>query len=191
MGMPIESPQGDATQPNDCYGEFASRLAPIIDDTIDKLRLTTFREDPIAGLQYSRSTSIISSAYKRHNHILENAILERLKDCSRLRVWREDNFKLSHESLIMRRKHDYMGPCLRTELPYGDCERPILVDMMVFDTETRILRSYNVKRGNGNYDGGKRRIILDDLLRTHMLLRSYASAIGLDASGAHAHIIFY
>jgi hypothetical protein len=63
--------------------------------------------------------------------------------------------------------------------------------MLVFDTEARLLTSYNVKRGNGSYDAGKRRIILGDLLRTQMLLRDYGMRLGLKPAGAHAHIIFY
>ena len=167
------------------------RLRPLIDDTIERLRYTTFREDPIAGRKYSRATSIISSAYKRHGQILERALLERLKDCARLQVWREDDFKLSHESLTELRIHGWIEKCLQIQLQYGERERAIPVDMLVFDIETGVLTSYNVKRGNGAYDAGKRRIILEDLLRTHMLLFDYGRKTGRSPAAAHAHIIFY
>jgi hypothetical protein len=173
------------------YESLLERLRPLIDDTIESLRHTTFREDPIAGRKYSRATSIISSAYKRHGQILERALLERLKDCPRLQVWREDEFKLSHQSLVELRTHQRIEPCLRVQLEYGDRERTIPVDMLVFDLETRVLTSYNVKRGNGAYDAGKRRIILGDLLRTQMLLLDYGVRIGRAPIEAHAHIIFY
>lgn len=106
-------------------------------------------------------------------------------------VWREDNFRLSHASGFELQKHGRIEPCLRARLAYGDCERTTPVDMIVFDTQARTLRSYNVKRGNGSYDGGKRRIILDGLLRTHMLLRGYGLAKGVDAVESQSHIIFY
>jgi hypothetical protein len=167
------------------------RLRPFIDDTIDKLRQSTFREDPIAGRKYSRATSIISSAYKRHGQLLDRALLERLKDCPHLKVWREDDFKLSHESRQELHLHQRLEKCLRIELEYGDRERAIPVDIIVFDERDSSLKSYNMKRGNGSYDGGKRRIIQDDLLRTNMLLRDYGAKAGVDASSAHAHIIFY
>ena len=61
----------------------------------------------------------------------------------------------------------------------------------MFDTEACALTSYNMKRGNGSYDGGKRRIILGDLLRTHMLLRDYGRKMGINATSAQARIIFY
>ena len=142
---------------------YLDRVRPFVDDTIDKLGSANFREDPIAGRTYSRTTSIISSAYKRHGAILDQALLERLKDCARLRVWTEDDFKLSHESLQRVRISERIEPLLMTELPYGDRERSIRVDIIVFDEDRRSLTSYNVKRGNGSYDGGKRRMIQEDL----------------------------
>lgn len=170
---------------------YMERLRPFVDDTVDKLGTASFREDPIAGRKYSRATSIISSAYKRHGAILDRALIERLKDCSRLRVWTEHEFKLSHESLQRVRISERIEPLLLTELPYGDRERAIRVDIIVFDEERGSLASYNVKRGNGSYDGGKRRIIQEDLVRTHMLLNDYGKKFGLEPNVSQAHIIFY
>ena len=157
------------------------RLLPSIDDAIGKLRSTTFREDPIGGRKYSRATSIMSSAYKRHGQILDAALLERLKECARLKVWREDDFKLSQESLKQLHINQRIEKCERTQLEYGDRERTIPIDIIVHDTESGSLTSYNVKRGNGSYDGGKRRIIQSDLLRTHMLLMDYGRKLGVMA----------
>ena len=63
--------------------------------------------------------------------------------------------------------------------------------MIVFNTDTKILRSYNVKRGNGAYDAGKKRIILRELIRTNMLLKDYGRRMGLEVSQSEAKIIFY
>jgi hypothetical protein len=167
------------------------RLRPLVDDAIEKLRSTTFREDPIGGRKYSRATSIMSSAYKRHGQILDAALLERLKECARFKVWREDDFKLSQESLEQLHIHQRVEKCERIQLEYGDRERTIQIDIIVYDMESGILTSYNVKRGNGSYDGGKRRIIEGDLLRTHMLLMDYGRKMGIAASAARARIIFY
>lgn len=171
--------------------DYLDRLRPFVDDAIEKLGNASFREDPIAGRKYSRATSIMSSAYKRHGAILDRALLERLRDCARFRVWTDDDFKLSHESLQRARLADRIEPLLATNLPYGDRERSIRVDIMVFDQDRGTLTSYNVKRGNGSYDGGKRRQIQEDLLRTHMLLSDYGRTRGLDAGKTHAHIVFY
>ena len=96
---------------------YLERVRPFVDDAIEKLRSASFREDPIAGRKYSRATSIISSAYKRHGAILERALVERLKDCARLRVWTEDDFKLSHDSLQRVRVSERIEPLLATNLP--------------------------------------------------------------------------
>lgn len=171
--------------------DYLERLRPLVDDTIDRLGKANFREDPIAGRKYSRATSIISSAYKRHGAILDRALLERLKDCARFRVWTEDEFKLSHDSLQYTRMSDRIEPLLRTDLCYGDRERSIRVDILVHDEESGAFTSYNVKRGNGSYDLGKRRLIQEDLLRTHMLLKDYGRKAGISPTYTHAHIVFY
>lgn len=167
------------------------RLKPIVDTTIDRLRDLPFRADPIAGARYSRITSIMSSAYKRHGQILDRALLERLKDCSRFRVWREDEFKLSHDSLKELRTHQRIEKCLRIELEYGDRESITPVDILLFDQVDNSLRSYNVKRGNRSYDGSKRRVIQTNLLRTNMLLSDYGRKAGFTVANSSARIIFY
>jgi hypothetical protein len=171
--------------------DYMSRMRPLVDETVQKLGAAQFRLDPIAGRKYSRATSIMSSAYKRHGAILDRALLERLKDCARLRVWTEDDFKLCHSSLREVRVSERIEPLLRTQLPYGDRERSVRIDVLVFDEEDSKLSAYNVKRGNGSYDGSKRRIIQDETLRSHMLLMDYGRQLGLSPKDGHAHVIFY
>lgn len=176
---------------SDGLGPYMERMRPVIDHAIDKLQRTKFREDPIAGRKYSRATSIISSAYKRHGQLIGYALLERLKDCERFEVWREDAFKLSYESLRQLQINDRSSRCLSLKLAYGDQEHAIPLDVVVFDNRKRTVRAYNVKRGNGAYDAGKQRSIKDELLRTSMLLHSYASQNGKRAETAEARVIFY
>jgi hypothetical protein len=59
-------------------------------DTIRMLVKVKFVEDPIAGVRYSRATSIISSAYKRHGPILEFALRESLRESNRHKVWHDE-----------------------------------------------------------------------------------------------------
>jgi hypothetical protein len=63
--------------------------------------------------------------------------------------------------------------------------------VIVFDKVTRILRAYEVKRGFGLHDSGKRRSMLRDTLCVQVLLKSYGKERGLDAQRAFSHIIFY
>ena len=44
---------------------FMERVTPVVDETIQALGKKLFVVDPIAGVRYSRATSIVSSAYKR------------------------------------------------------------------------------------------------------------------------------
>ncbi len=171
--------------------DYMDKVRSVIDETISRLAQCEFRADPIGGLKYSRATSIISSAYKRHGQILSSAILECLKASPRYTVWCEEDFKLSGESLSKLRELQRTEPCLRQKLQYGECERTTPLDLLVFDSETNSLRAYNVKRGNGSYDAGKRRLILEDLLRTNMLLGDYGIKSGLPVESAEAKIIFY
>ena len=56
-------------------------MKPEIESTIKRLNLKHFEPDPIAGPHFSKITSVMSSAYKRHGYILERAILEALRLC--------------------------------------------------------------------------------------------------------------
>jgi len=71
------------------------RVTPVVDDTIKALAKTKFVQDPVAGTKYSRATSIVSSAYKRHGRILETALRESLRESNRHKVWQEDAFRVS------------------------------------------------------------------------------------------------
>ncbi len=167
-------------------------LKPVVDDTIASLAKTAFRLDPIGGERFSRQTSIVSSAYKRHGQILERAVRQRLSESKYFTVWHEPNFKVSEISdrAIRGRNVDIPDGGL-IELPYGDPGRSIQIDAIVFDSRVRTLRAYEIKRGNGNFDAGKKRSILRDILCTQSLLKSYGSKRGLDSSICEALVICY
>ena len=171
--------------------QYFETIKPTVDECIRSLGASSFRDDPIAGAKYSRATSIISSAYKRHAQVLSAALLEALKSCPRFTVWREDEFKLSAASLEKVREMQRPEACLLQRLRYGESDRTTELDAIAFDRETRTLRAYYIKRGNGYYDSGKKRQILQDLLRTHMLLRSYGEQLGVEVEVAEAKVIFY
>ena len=94
------------------------RVAPIVDLTIQTLANAKFVVDPIAGPKYSRATSIVSSAYKRHGRILEVAFREGLRDSNRHTIWHDEVFRVSHEANAIADTQDLFA-CLQTTLPYG------------------------------------------------------------------------
>jgi hypothetical protein len=101
---------------------FMQRVTPVVDETIRALAKKKFMQDPVAGLKYSRATSIISSAYKRHGRIIETALRESLRESNRHRVWQEDAFRVSRaaDTLVGSQSED---ACRQTTLPYGDSVR--------------------------------------------------------------------
>jgi len=175
---------------------FMERVIPVVDETIAALARTKFIEDPIAGIKYSRATSIISSAYKRHGRILETAIRESLRDSNRHRVWHEQSFRVSPAadaliaSLIGRSNED---SCRQSSLPYGERGRPFQIDMMAFDDADQTMRAYEVKRGNGQFDAGKIRSIKRDLMCVQVLLKSYGETANIRPAGGRGqdHLLLW
>jgi hypothetical protein len=112
--------------------EFLERVAPIVDETISALASARFVEDPIAGARYSRATSIVSSAYKRHGRILELALMESLRDSNRHKIWRDEAFRVSREADALASTQDFVA-CVQTTLPYGNSIRTLQVDLFAYD----------------------------------------------------------
>ena len=166
------------------------RVKPLVDETVRRLAVRSFRDDPIAGTRYARATSIVSSAYKRHGKILEAALFERLRDNNRLSVWSDPTYAVSNaaDALVGSSK---LADSLKSQLPYGEARRSLQIDIVVYDTLHRSLRTYEVKRGNGEHDAGKVRSIMRDLICTHVLLKSYGVERGHEVDHAEAKIIYY
>jgi hypothetical protein len=173
------------------YSGFLERMEPLLGATLDGLAGTSFRIDPLGGQKYSRATSIISSAYKRHGQLLGRALLERLKDCSQYVVWTEQELKLSFSTIAELSRGLQPEAYREISCPYGDEERSIPVDVITFNPSKGLIRSYNVKRGNGSYDAGKKRQLVNELLRTQMLLAGYGNSLGYRVVNAEAYVLFY
>jgi hypothetical protein len=169
---------------------FMDRVVPVVDETIRALSQVRFVEDPIAGVRYSRATSIVSSAYKRHGRILEYALRESLRESNRHKVWNDEKFRISREADALASTQD-MHACTQTTLPYGDSVRTLQVDMIAFDNSDQSLRAYEIKRGNGQFDAGKIRSISRDLKCVQVLLKNYGEFSQFKPTKAESKIIFY
>jgi hypothetical protein len=169
-----------------------AKLRPIVDSTIQRLTTKHFVVDPIAGPRYSRITSVVSSSYKRHGHILERALLERLKENPELIVWTEPLFQVSQgaDQLIGTLMGDPQS-AIGSNINYGAGVRTLQTDIIVYNKASNAIASYEVKRGSGLHDSGKRRSILRDTLCTQILLQSYGKAFDLPVSSARSYVIFY
>lgn len=161
-----------------------------VDATINRLARKQFAADPLVGERYGRITSIVSSAYKRHGAIIEQALLAALTSANHLQVWFDPLFRVSPEADMLAGSD---ASTAGTSLRYGaeNFTRTLQVDVFVYNRETSLLGAYECKRGFGYHDSGKKRSMLRDLRCLQMLLRSYGEGRGLSADAAEAHIIFY
>ena len=167
-------------------------LEPEIQATIQRLNDKVFNPDPIAGPKFSRIVSVMSSAYKRHGFIIERAILEQLKTRPELTVWTESKFQVPpNADLIASGALANPSSIIGNEVSYCAGPRALQIDAIVYHNETRSLRSYEVKRGFGAHDAGKRKQILRDALCMQLLLKSYGQSKGLEPSSVSSHVIFY
>jgi hypothetical protein len=132
-------------------------LKPEIDLTLKRLDKKVFDPDPIAGPHFSKITSVMSSAYKRHGHILERAILETLRLCDNFVVWHDPLFQVpSAVDHIVTGCITEPTKLIGTDYPYSQGDRTLQLDAIVFNKSTGILSAYEVKRGFGPHDSGKR-----------------------------------
>lgn len=167
-------------------------LEPVIDATIQRLNNKVFLPDPIAGPHFSRIVSVMSSAYKRHGYIIERAILEQLKTRPELTVWTDLEFHVPpNADLIASGALSNPASIIGNELSYCPGPRTLQVDALVYHNDARSIRAYEVKRGFGPLDAGKRRSVLRDALCVQLLLKSYGQSKGLDPTSVSSHVIFY
>jgi hypothetical protein len=171
------------------------RVTDEVEKTIQKLESKSFIDDPIAGAHLSKISSVMGSMQKRHGLILERAVLEALRENPNFVVWRDDHFQVPQTVDHMVNGVDSIDEAIKligVDYPYSaDGFRELQVDAFVYNKETKILRSYEVKRGNGLHDAGKKRSMLRDTLCIQVLLKSYGKERGHDVQEAFSHIIFY
>lgn len=168
------------------------KLSTEIESTIEKLKTKKFRPDPIAGKHFSKIVSVMSSAYKRHGFIIEKAILEQLKTNPDFVVWEEPKFFVTQiADHLVDATIDNPEKVFETESNYVEGHRSLQIDTIVLNKKTNEISSYEIKRGNGVHDAGKKRSILRDLLCVQILLKSYGRNKNFDISSARSFIIFY
>src|SRR4051794_30524404 len=162
----------------------------MVDLTIGRLSKSKFTTDPIVGARYSAITSIVSSAYKRHGKIIEQALVATLRSAPHLTVWDDPLFCVSEAA---ERLASGETTALGASLPYGtgSAVRTLQVDLLVYNTATRRLGAYESKRGAGVHDSGKIRSMLRDMRCLRMLIRSYGEQRSLAVGHTDARMIFY
>tara|TARA_B110000459_G_C16572815_1_gene477249 strand:+ start:306 stop:983 length:678 start_codon:yes stop_codon:yes gene_type:complete len=169
------------------------KLKPLVDKTILKLSSPNFRKDPIGG-KFGFITSVISSSYKRHGAILEQALVESLRECKHLKIFIEDKFPISaRASTLASQSGKDLDVSSGANLPYEKKNpvRVLQIDCIVYNKKKKSISSYEIKRGNGSFDAGKKRSIRNDLLSTNFLLKSYGVSKKLEVKKSYSYIICY
>src|ERR1700730_15465864 len=118
-------------------GSVLDVMMPEIEKTIKKLDTMRFDPDPIAGPHFSKITSVMSSAYKRHGFILERSVLEALKLCPHFEGWTDPKFPVPSavEHIVAASIADPTK--LRgTDVPSSEGHSTLQVDAVVFNKST-------------------------------------------------------
>src|SRR5438874_4059840 len=147
----LEIPEAEPAYLAPVYAEVAA--------TIRRLAAKQFQVDPVVEGRYSRITSIVSSAYKRHGGIIERAFAAALREPPHLKVWEDPVFRVSAAA---ERLADLDATAMGNLLRYGreDYVRTLQIDFLVFDDRSGRLGAYECKRGFGYHDSGKKRSML-------------------------------
>ena len=159
--MLIRSPS-DATITDDERAHMATEVRRTIGDITEK----AFQNDPLVVPGASLLTSKISSAYKRHGLILEEAVRTALNTRSDLRAW-EANI----------------------DVPVRN--NPIQVDLVTYQANTQTMKAYEIKRGFNNQDAEARHSIKERLTTLLGVLPSYATSKQLSATAFDVAVVGY
>lgn len=171
-------------------------VRPIVDATITKLSSAKFVIDPIAGEYFSRVTSVVSSAYKRHGGIIEIALFHAISSHNALQAWSRVPFYVNGQASTYVENSSVKTEagrraCLETSMPYRQEGSRYEIDILYFDHRTDAIVALEVKRGNGQFDRGKRDSMIKSALTIRTLLRSYAEAQGWRARSVESRILAY
>lgn len=167
-----------------------------MDDTINRLSATSFVVDPIAGFELSRVTSIVSSAYKRHGAIIEIALYHAISAQNAVEARYRVPFYINRHASSYVETHNVktkegFRACLDTTLPYQENGGRYELDILYFDHRSSAAVALEVKRGNGQFDRGKRDSMIKAALAVRTLLASYAQTIGWEAKAVESRILAY
>lgn len=168
------------------------KLKPLVDETTRKLNIRKFDTDPIAGKYLSKVVSVMSSAYKRHANIIVRSIFEQLQNYDKFEVWEEPKFAVNEAAKkFVERIIDYPERVFDHEYKYETSPDYIKTDFIVLDKTNNNIYAYNVKRGNGVYDAGKKKLLFRDTLLIQTMLKSYGKSKNLTINKARSYVIFY
>jgi hypothetical protein len=138
-----------------------------------------FPVDPIVGPDLSRAISIIGSVVKRHGSLIEMGIAGALIASDRFIVLTNVALPLTKgatQLLDAKNADEDLGK-IRLSAD-SEAEGIVNVDLVVVDPDAGWAGAYEIKRGNGVTEHGKRRPIVRKLKAARLVLASYIKQAG-------------
>ncbi len=171
-------------------------VKPTVAETIQGLASTNFIVDPISGERLSRITSIVSSAYKRHGAIIEIALYHAISEQNTIEARSKCPFYITRNASSYVENHDFKSDegfrdCLNTKMPYREDGAKYEIDIIYFDHASKTVCALEVKRGNGQFDRGKRDSMIKAALSIRTLLESFAEQNNWPVLQVESRILAY
>jgi hypothetical protein len=138
-----------------------------------------FPVDPIVGPELSRAISCIGSVVKRHGGLIEMGIAGALMASDRFIVITNVALPLTKGAaqLLDAKNSDEDLSKIRLSAD-SEADGIVNVDLVVVDPEAAWAGVYEIKRGNGATEHGKRRPIVRKLRAARLVLASYVRQLG-------------
>jgi len=138
-----------------------------------------FPEDPVIGPDLSRALSVLGSTVKRHGGLIELGIAGALIASDRYVVLTNVTLPVTKAAaqLLDAKNSDQALAKIKLSAD-SEAEGIVNVDLVVVDPDAKWAGAYEIKRGNGATEHGKRRPIMRKLAAARLVLASYVRQAG-------------
>jgi hypothetical protein len=140
-----------------------------------------FPVDPVIGPDLSKSFSVINSVVKRHGLMLQKSLADGLVASGRFEVLTETALPITEAANDLLTSHNSDRDLAKIKLKAdSNVLRMVTTDLIVVDTECGWAGVYDMKRGNGATESGRRRPIEHGLRASRLVLASFLSKLGYE-----------
>jgi hypothetical protein len=140
-----------------------------------------FPIDPVIGPDLSKSFSIINSVVKRHGLLIQRTLADALAASGRFEILTEVPLPITEAANDLLTSQNSERDLAKIQLKADSKTiRMVTIDLIVVDTESGWAGAYDVKRGNGATESGKRRPIEHGLRAGRLVLASFLSKYGYE-----------
>jgi hypothetical protein len=163
---------------NDLTGDISAALTRTAREVVASAIAGKFAADPLVLPTMSKLLSTTASVVKRHGTEIQNAVAAALKKSGRYIVMSNVSIPITQQAMDLLAQsgdRDLAEIRLNVDSP---SDRMMEVDLVVVDLQASLAGGWEVKRGNGETELRKRRLIELDLRAVRLVLASYLSKCG-------------